>query len=128
MTGRYDASARGLDPHPDSDVHRFGAPPADALQAPLTSAAVDVLTRKLNWRPDGSYELANGAVIRAWDSGHGSSPESLSDLRQILPTDATMNVLVGHGLIDIATPYFGSKMALDQLPPFASAPRVKLVV
>lgn len=128
VTGRYDASVRGLDPYPDSDVYRFGDPSADALRAPLTSAAVDVLTRKLNWRPDGSYELANSAVIGAWDFGHGSSPESLSDLRQILAADATMNVLVGHGLFDIATPYFGSKMALDQLPPFASAPRVKLVV
>lgn len=36
--------------------------------------------------------------------------------------------MIGHGLFDIATPYLGSKMALDQLPPFASAPRVKLVV
>lgn len=91
VTGRYDASVRGLNPYPDSDVHRFGDPSADALRAPLTSAAVEVLTRKLNWRPDGSYELANSAVIGAWDFGHGSSPESLSDLRQILATDATMN-------------------------------------
>jgi carboxypeptidase C (cathepsin A) len=37
-------------------------------------------------------------------------------------------VLVAHGLFDLATPYFGTKMALDQLPAFAAAPRVKLVV
>lgn len=39
-----------------------------------------------------------------------------------------MSVLVGHGLFDLATPYFGSKMVLDQLPAYASAPRVRLVV
>jgi carboxypeptidase C (cathepsin A) len=129
VTGRYDASVRGFDPYPDSDFYRFGDPSGDALQAPLTSAAVDVLTRKLNWRPDGSYEVLNGAVEHAWDFGRGiSPPQSVSELRQILALDAQMSVLVGHGLFDLATPYFGSQMVLDQLPAFASTPRVKLVV
>jgi carboxypeptidase C (cathepsin A) len=129
VTGRYDASVRGFDPYPDSSSFRFGDPSGDTLQAPLTSAAVDLSTRKLNWRPDGSYEVLNGAVERAWDFGHGiSPPQSVSELRQILATDAKMSVLVAHGLFDLATPYFGSKLVLDQLPAFASAPRVKLVV
>ncbi|MGY8663107.1 peptidase S10 [Bradyrhizobium sp. UFLA05-109] len=129
VTGRYDASVRGFDPYPDSSSSRFGDPSGDTLQAPLTSAAVDLLTRKLNWRPDGSYEVLNGAVERAWDFGHGINPaQSVSELRQILATDAKMTVLVGHGLFDLATPYFGSQIALDQLPAFASAPRVKLVI
>ena len=55
VTGRYDASVRGYDPYPDSSSSRFGDPSGDALQAPLTSAAVDVLARKLDWKPDGSY-------------------------------------------------------------------------
>lgn len=128
VTGRYDASVRGLDPYPDSSSSRFGDPSGDALQAPLTSAAVDVLTRKLNWRPDGSYEVLNGAVERNWDFGGGiNPPQSLSELRQILATDAKLNVLVAHGLFDLATPYFGTKRALDQLPAFATS-RVKFVV
>ncbi|MGW1421688.1 S10 family peptidase [Bradyrhizobium manausense] len=128
VTGRYDASVRGFDPYPDSSSSRFGDPSGDALQAPLTSAAVDVITRKLNWRPDGSYEVLNGAVERNWDFGGGiNPPQSLSELRQILATDAKLNVLVAHGLFDLATPYFGTKRALDQLPAFA-AQRVKFVV
>jgi carboxypeptidase C (cathepsin A) len=128
VTGRYDASVRGFDPYPDSGNSRFGDPSGDALQAPLTSAAVDVLTRKLNWRPDGSYEVLNGAVERNWDFGGGiSPPQSVSELRQILATDAKLNVLVAHGLFDLATPYFGSKRVLDQLPAFATQ-RVKFVV
>lgn len=129
VTGRYDASVRGFDPNPDSNSSRFGDPSGDALQAPLTSAAVDLTTRKLNWRPDGSYEVLNGSVERNWNFGGGiSPPQSISELRQILATDAKMTVLVAHGLFDIATPYFGSKLVLDQLPAFASPPRVKLVV
>jgi carboxypeptidase C (cathepsin A) len=36
--------------------------------------------------------------------------------------------LIGHGLFDLATPYFGSRIALDQLPAFAGPARVKLAV
>ncbi|WP_342713463.1 peptidase S10 [Bradyrhizobium sp. B124] len=127
LIGNYDSSVRGLDPYPDSDFSLSSDPSADRLLAPLTSATVDLLTRKLNWRPDGSYELINHTVGQAWDFGR-RPPESLSELRQILATDAKMKLLVGHGLFDLVTPYLGSQIALDQLPPFVSAPRVKLVV
>lgn len=128
VTGRYDASVRGFDPYPDSSSSRFGDPSGDALQAPLTSAAVDVLSRKLNWRPDGSYEVLNGAVEGHWDFGRGiNPPQSVSELRQILATDPKLNVLVAHGLFDLATPYFGTKRVLDQMPAFATQ-RVKFVV
>lgn len=129
VTGRYDASVSGFDPYPDSSSYRFGDPSGDPLVAPLTSAAVDLTRRKLNWRPDGSYQLLNGAVQGAWDFGRGiNPPESISQLRQILALDPKLKLLVAHGLFDLATPYFGSKVLLDQLPAYASPERVKLVV
>jgi carboxypeptidase C (cathepsin A) len=95
----------------------------------VTSAAVDLTTRKLNWRPDGSYELGNGTVERSWDFGRGLNPaESITELKQVLALDPKLKVLVGHGLFDLATPYFGSKILLDQVPPLGSPQRVKLVV
>jgi carboxypeptidase C (cathepsin A) len=119
----------GSDPFPDSSFFHFGDPSGDSLIAPLTSAAVTLTREKLNWRPDGSYHVLSGAVAKAWDFGHGTEPaESVSDLRQILALDPKLKVLVAHGLFDIATPYFGSRMVLDQLPAFASPERVKLVV
>jgi len=127
VTGRYDASVSGFDPYPDSSYFHFGDPSGDPLMAPLTSAAVDLTTRKLNWRPDGSYQLLNDAVNKAWDFGRGPA-ESVSQLRQILALDPKMKLLVGHGLFDLATPYFASKIILDQLPAYASPNRVKLVV
>ena len=127
VTGRYDASVSGFDPYPDSNSSHFGDPSGDPLMAPLTSAAVDLATRKLNWRPDGSYHLLNDSVFRSWDFGRGPA-ESISQLRQILALDPNMKLLVGHGLFDLATPYFASKIILDQLPAFAGRARVKLVV
>jgi carboxypeptidase C (cathepsin A) len=129
VTGRYDASVSGFDPYPDSSFHHFSDPSGEPLAAPLTSAAVDLTTRMLNWRPDGSYELLNGAVEKSWDFGRGLNPaESISQLREILALDPKLKLLVGHGLFDLATPYFGSKILLDQLPAFAAPNRVKLVV
>ncbi|WP_371821709.1 MULTISPECIES: hypothetical protein [Bradyrhizobium] len=127
LIGNYDASVRGLDPYPDSDFHLSGDPSSDTLLAPLSSATVDLLTRKLNWRPDGSYELVNGAVGQAWDFGRrasgvavGAAPDSRNGPEDAIASRARLFALV--------TPYLGSQIVLDQLPPFASAPRVKLVV
>ena len=129
VTGRYDASVTGPDPYPDSSFSLFSDPSGEGVAPPISSAAVDLTTRKLNWRPDGSYELTNAAVERAWNFGHGINPaQSTGDLRQVLAIDPKMKLLVGHGLFDLATPYYGSKIVLDQLPAFAGPQRVKLVV
>jgi carboxypeptidase C (cathepsin A) len=129
VTGRYDGSVLGFDPDPDSSEARFADPSGDPLIAPLTSAAVDLTRRTLNWRPEGPYHLLNTAVERSWDFGRGlNPPQSISQLRQILAFDPKLRLLVGHGLFDLATPYFGSKIWLDQLPAYASADRVKFVV
>jgi carboxypeptidase C (cathepsin A) len=129
VTGRYDGSVLGFDPDPDSSSGHFNDPSGDPLIAPLTTAAVDLTTRTLNWRPDSPYHLLNGSVERSWDFGRGLNPaQSISQLRQILALDPKLKLLVGHGLFDLATPYFGSKIWLDQLPAYASPDRVKLVV
>ena len=129
VTGRYDASVEGFDPYPDSSYFRFNDPSGDPLMAPLTSAAVDLTTRRLNWRPDGSYQLLSENVNKAWEFGHGINPtESVTQLRQMLALDPKLKLLIGHGLFDLATPYFASKIILDQLPAFAGPSRTKLVV
>ncbi len=129
VLGRYDASVSGIDPYPGSSWFLFDDPSGDPFAAPLTSAAVDLYTRKLNWRPTGSYHLFNPSVLRAWNYGRGIDPaESVGHLRRILALDPKLKLLVAHGLFDLATPYFGSKIVLDQLPAYASPNRVKLVV
>jgi len=130
VTGRYDASVEGFDPDPDSSSFHFEDPSGETLLAPLTSAVVDLTRHKLNWKPDGSYHLLNGEVNRSWNFGHGVNPvESMSQIRQILALDPKMKLLIGHGLFDLATPYFGTRILLDQLPPtYAKPDRVKLVV
>ena len=129
VTSAYDATVTGYDPFPDSYFSRFEDPLIDALSAPMTSAMVDLYEHRLNWKPDGHYELLSDAVNRSWNWGGGlNPPESLTQLRQALALDPKLKVLVAHGLFDLVTPYFGSKMELDQLPRYGSPDRVRLVV
>ncbi|WP_047308256.1 S10 family peptidase [Rhodopseudomonas palustris] len=129
VTGRFDGARLGLDPFPDSSGAHFGDPSADSLIAPLTSAAVDLTRNTLNWKPDGSYELLNGSVAEQWDFGRGRQPlESTTQLREILSVDPSLQVLVTGGLFDLAVPYYGTQMILDQLPPTLADRRVKYIV
>jgi carboxypeptidase C (cathepsin A) len=132
-TGRvasaYDATATGPDPFPDSVVGRHPDPVLDALVAPLTSAMLDLYGRRLGWRPEGrQYQLLNRATSREWDWGRGLGvPESVGSLRTALALDARLRVLVTHGLFDLVTPYFASKLILDQIPDDVGGERVRFI-
>lgn len=130
VTGRYDGSVLGFDPWPDSSSDHFADPSETPLLSALTSAAYDLYAHKLDWRPQGgSYELLSRTVNHDWDFGKDRrGVESVSDIRDILANDPAMKVLVAQGLFDLATPYFGNKIRLDQLPTFGSRDRVKFVV
>jgi carboxypeptidase C (cathepsin A) len=129
VTSAYDATIKGYDPFPHAHYSDFSDPLSDALKAPMTSAAVDLYERQLNWKPDGHYEVLSEAVNNGWRWGNGfSPPQSTEQLRQALALDPKFKVLVAHGLFDLVTPYFGSKLQLDQLPAYGSPDRVRLVV
>lgn len=129
VTGRYDASVLGFDPYPDSSASDFNDPSEEPLLSALTSAAFELYAHKLNWRPTGSYELLSRNVNHQWDFGKSrSSVESMTNIRELLAAQPEFKLLVAHGLFDLATPYFASRIRLDQLPAFGSRDRVKLVV
>ncbi|SFU95947.1 Carboxypeptidase C (cathepsin A) [Methylobacterium sp. 174MFSha1.1] len=130
VSSAYDTGVTGWDPDPSAAQGRFADPILTAMQAPLTSAIVDLTARTLNWRvPNLRYELLSNAVNGSWNWGGGRSPpEVVSELRQALALDGAMRVLVAHGYTDLVTPYFASKLILDQIPPYGREPRLSLSV
>ncbi|GJD29392.1 hypothetical protein PMNALOAF_0625 [Methylobacterium adhaesivum] len=124
-TGRvasaYDTGVTGWDPDPTALSSGFEDPLLTALQAPLTSAMIALYSDRLNWKvPDLRYELLNNAVNRGWTWGSGRmAPEALGALRGALALDGNLRVLVAHGFTDLVTPYFASKLLIDQMPAFA---------
>ena len=128
VSSSYDASETGFDPYPESARSNFDDQLRLGLHAPITQAMVDIYHNRLKWVVEnGRYQFQNEQAGRQWDWG-GRNNEAIGDLRQSLALDPNMRALVSHGLTDIVTPYFETKMLLDQLPAFGSADRLKFNV
>ncbi|KAB1072633.1 S10 family peptidase [Methylobacterium planeticum] len=130
VASAYDTGVTGWDPDPTAPHSGFEDPLLTAIQAPLTSAMVELYARQLNWRVTNlRYELLNGAVNRGWTWGSGrSAPEAVNALRGALALDGNLRVLVAHGFTDLVTPYFVSKLLIDQLPDYGTEKRLSLAV
>jgi carboxypeptidase C (cathepsin A) len=76
---------------------------------------------------NGRYQFMSEQASRQWDWGNRPN-EAIGDLRRSLALDSRMQAIVAHGLTDIVTPYFESKMLLDLMPAFGSPDRLKLHV
>ncbi|HZH10429.1 MAG TPA: peptidase S10 [Microvirga sp.] len=129
VVSAYDTNIAAADPNPHSQFSRFEDPVLDAMTAPLSSAIIHHLSDTLNYKAEGRYNLLNGSLNGAWRWGNGrSAPENLEELRQALGLDGRMRVLVVHGFTDLVTPYFASKLLLDQLPQLGPQKRMALNV
>jgi carboxypeptidase C (cathepsin A) len=125
----YDSTVTKQDPFPQLLLSHAPDPMTDALTPPFSSAIYDIYARRLNWLPEGRYEIANSVVFQAWDFGNTFyKPESTSSLRQALAEDPNLRVLIGHGLFDLVTPYFDTVMMLNQIPKTVGADRIDLQV
>ncbi len=127
----YDTGVSGHDPNPTSARSRFEDPGLSGMIAPLSSAMVDFLRNKLDYKADDfQYQLLNNEVNRAWDWGkdRSNAAESLSALKQAMALDPTLNVLVVHGVTDLVTPYFTNQLLLNQMPALGDTERLRLEV
>lgn len=127
----YDGEVAGFDPAPFSQDSDWADPVFEALRTPLGAAMSRIVTEKLEWPiNDARYEILNTQVAHQWDYGSGGriNAEAVSDLREALALDPRLKVLIVHGITDLVTPYFATKLLLDQLPAFGDRSRLQLVV
>ena len=127
----YDLTITGIDPSPTAQYVRVPDAVVDALKVPVSAAAVSLYADKLNWRAEGApaprYEILNDAVFSDWSyGGRQGAADSVGALRTALGFDPALRVEIVHGLYDLVTPYFTSKLILDQLAP-ALASRATLL-
>lgn len=125
----YDPSVTAFDPSPGSPGSRFADPVLDGMTAPLTGAMTDLYRNRLGFVVERPYRLLEREVTSGWDWGRGRSPpEAVDDLRDVVAADDNVRVLVVHGASDLVTPYFASKLLLDQLPVYGSADRIRFEI
>jgi carboxypeptidase C (cathepsin A) len=129
VTAFYDATITAYDPSPTGYFDNWPDPVTDGFVAPFASAAMDLYTRRLNFKTDDHYEILNEAVDRGWSWGSSlSPPNSVDALKNMLAVDQNFRVLVAHGLTDIQTPYLGTVLVLDQIPNYGPPGRLALKV
>ena len=125
----YDATITRPDPFPRAVSGEYADPVLEGMQAPVSSAMVAIYTDRLHWAPDNAYRLASDEVFRQWRWGRGlSRPEALSALQAALALDPRLRVLIAHGMFDLVTPYFATRLMLEQMPAFAGPDRLRLAV
>ena len=122
----YDSNVTGYDPFPAADQQRSNDPILDASLAPVTGAAVDLITNQVGYKVDARYNLLSYNVNRLWDRDNGDG--SVADLRRAIAADPKMAVIIAHGMDDLSCPYFASRLIIDQMPGFGQAERVKLAL
>lgn len=131
VSSAYDGGVEGYDPAPFAPVSDWADPVLETWRTPLGAAMMRLTQEKLAW-PIGEarYFILNERIARRWDYGHGGreSAEVVSDLRDALALDPRLRVFVVHGVADLVTPYFATKLLLDQLPAYGDADRVRLIV
>ena len=129
VSSLYDARVSGFDPFPHAAASDYSDPILDSIKTPLASAMADLTGNRLGWPVDARYEILNESVSHAWDwgGGHGRA-EALSDLKRAMALDPSLRVLVAHGVTDQVTPYFASKLLIDQVPPMGNPDRLRLKV
>jgi carboxypeptidase C (cathepsin A) len=125
----YDGRIEGYHPAPHAASAEYSDPILDSVKTPLASAMADITANRLGWPIEARYEILNENVNKQWDwdSGRGRA-EALGDLKRALAIDPKLRVLVAHGLTDEITPYFASKLLIDQVPPMGDANRLQLKV
>ena len=129
IASAYDTNVTGFDPSPFDNYSHHEDPILDALKVPLASAMVDVTANRLKWPINARYEILSMSVNGRWDWDNGRHPaEAMSDLSALLSLDPHFHALVMHGVTDQVTPYFASKMLIDQMPAYGDASRLRLAV
>ncbi|QJU57598.1 peptidase S10 [Sphingomonas sp. AP4-R1] len=122
----YDSNVTAFDPFPESPDNRANDPLLDAIMAPVTGAAVDLMTRTAGWKVEGRYNLLSYEVGNLWD--RKNQDEAITDLRKAVAVDPKMAVLIAHGMDDLSCPYFVSRLVIDQMPGFGRPDRVQLAL
>ncbi len=129
IASSYDGTVTGYDPAPFAATSRHEDPILDGLKAPFAIAMADLTAHRLNWPVQARYEILNTEVNSRWDwDGNRRTAEATGDLATLLSLDPHFRALVMHGVSDQVTPYFASKMLIDQIPAYGDPSRLRLAV
>jgi carboxypeptidase C (cathepsin A) len=122
MHSNYDATAKRYAAY-DGTTLVDSVDDLGGLSMQLARAMGDLAKRQLAWKTERDYHVRGPDVGWKW-----TGQESVSALRSALLRDPTFRVLITHGYADLVTPYFRTRMLLDQMPTIGPEGRLRLAV
>jgi carboxypeptidase C (cathepsin A) len=109
-SSRYDATEKRIaaydGPERVDDNDDLGG-----LSFHLARAMADLAQGRVSWKPPRAYHVLAKGVRWRWAGNESATP-----LQRALVRDPTLRVLIVHGYADLVTPYFRTKLVLQQLP------------
>jgi carboxypeptidase C (cathepsin A) len=106
----YDATEKRIAAY-DGPERVDGGDDLGGLSFHLARVMPGLVQHRLGWKPQRPYHVLAKGVRWRW-TGH----ESATALRSALVRDPALRVLIVHGYADLVTPYFRTKLLLQQLP------------
>ncbi|MGO8720390.1 MAG: S10 family peptidase [Acidobacteriaceae bacterium] len=122
----YDSNVTAYDPFPYAPEQNANDPILAAIIAPTTEAMVNFVTNTVGWKTDAQYNALSYQVDKMWEGGDALRAGSVTQLRQAVAADPKLRVLIAHGWDDLACPFMGSILAVDQMPVMGDPTRVEV--
>jgi carboxypeptidase C (cathepsin A) len=113
--GRLDSRYRGIDRDAAGEAAEID-PSYAAIQGPFTALLNHYVSDELGFKSDLPYEILTDRV-RPWSYRESSNRylNVAEDLRQALAENPALQVFVGKGYYDLATPFFAAEYTFDHL-------------
>jgi carboxypeptidase C (cathepsin A) len=112
--GRLDSRFRGMHRDAADEDDEFD-PSYAAIQGPYTAALNQYVRQDLGFQSDLNYEILTDRVD-PWSFDQSNRYLNVAeDLRQALSRNPALQVFVGSGYYDLATPYFATEYTFDHL-------------
>ncbi len=113
--GRLDSRFEGIDRDAAGERYEFD-PSYAVIQGPYTGAMLDYVREELKFESDLPYEILTDRV-RPWSYGDSENKyvNVSEDLRRAMAQNPDLNVFVGSGFYDLATPYFATAYTFSHM-------------
>jgi carboxypeptidase C (cathepsin A) len=112
--GRLDSRFTGIDKSPVSEMFDHD-PSMSAIMPPYTAMLNDYVRRTLGYETDREYEILSFSVNQNWEYDRGKFPDTSEALQKALVKNPYMQVFVGRGYYDLATPHYATDYTLNHM-------------
>ncbi|MGJ3239629.1 MAG: S10 family peptidase [Anaerolineae bacterium] len=112
--GRLDSRFKGYADLAVTEFPEFD-PSFSAIIPPYTAMFNQYVRDQLGYETDDPYEILSFTVNQKWEFDRGNFPDTSDQLRIALERNPYMQVYIGQGYYDLATPHFAAQYSMNHM-------------